>query len=146
MVQDVPRRSWPLICRGRTLIWKGLDPQIPMVLRDQGLFGAAASGYKILHITVRLGEALLTIPSHTFQATVTVQARFQKARRRPPLRPTTRVSWDGKRRPRSGCILEYYKLCNDARKKTLISSSRASDATHLCAQRGASDGSRRSPR
>ena len=26
-----PRRSWTLICRGRTLIWRGLDPQIPMV-------------------------------------------------------------------------------------------------------------------
>ena len=39
----LPRRSWTLLSRGRTLICRGPDPQIPMVLRDQGLFGA--SGY-----------------------------------------------------------------------------------------------------
>ena len=36
-----PRCSWTLICRRWTLICRGLDPQIPMVLRDQGLFGAS---------------------------------------------------------------------------------------------------------
>ena len=39
----VPRRSWALIWRGRTLIWRGLGSQIPRVLRYQELFGA--SGY-----------------------------------------------------------------------------------------------------
>ena len=31
----MPRRSRILICRGRTLIWRGRGSQIPMVLRDQ---------------------------------------------------------------------------------------------------------------
>ena len=34
-------RPWTLLSRGRTLIWRGPDPQIPMVLRDQGLFRAS---------------------------------------------------------------------------------------------------------
>ena len=34
------RRSWTLLSRGRTLLSRGLDPQIPRVLRDQELFGA----------------------------------------------------------------------------------------------------------
>ena len=31
----IPRRSWALIWRGRTLIWRGLGSQIPRVLRHQ---------------------------------------------------------------------------------------------------------------
>ena len=31
----VPRRSWALVWRGRTLIWRGLGAQFPRVLRDQ---------------------------------------------------------------------------------------------------------------
>ena len=39
------RRSWTLARRDRTrILWRGADPQIPGVLRDQGLFGAF--GYK----------------------------------------------------------------------------------------------------
>ena len=34
-------RPWTLLSRGRNLIWSGPDPQIPMVLRDQGLFGVS---------------------------------------------------------------------------------------------------------
>ena len=42
----LPRRSWTLIWRGRTFIWRGLGSQIPMVLRDQGLFGAFGWFYR----------------------------------------------------------------------------------------------------
>ena len=41
LVPCLPRRSWALIWRGRTLIWRGLGSQIPRVLRYQELFGAS---------------------------------------------------------------------------------------------------------
>ena len=32
--RDTPRRSWTLICRGRTLTWRGGPKPNPIVLRD----------------------------------------------------------------------------------------------------------------
>ena len=37
----LPRRSWTLLSRGRTLLSRSPDPQICRVLRDQELFGAS---------------------------------------------------------------------------------------------------------
>ena len=67
---EVPKRSWALIWRGQTLIWRGLRSQIPMVLRYQELFGASGVNFKkFARVAILQARSSVSMPSDALRRT-----------------------------------------------------------------------------